>query len=187
MITFVAVCYNEVDSVYGFISSMRCQTNPNWKLIIYQNGKNSNISHIVKLFEDSRIKYIESDINTGYWGCYNRIHALNELVDTEYIIQTSIQDYYIPTTVDEILKHKDIDIIYFNCIHNHISFDVLNTELELGKIDWGCFAIKTQIAKSVGINYPMETTADGLFIQDCLKSGLINTTRKINKILTIHN
>lgn len=187
MITFIAACYNEVDSVFGFISSMRCQTNPNWKLVIYQNGKNTDIENIVKSFNDSRILYIESENNTGFWGCYNRIHALNEIVDTEYVIQTSIQDYYIPIAVQEILNYAGCDLIYYNCIHNHISHNILETELQISKIDWGCFAIKTNIAKKVGIRFPKEFAADGLFIQDCMSSNIVNNTFKINKVLTVHN
>jgi hypothetical protein len=188
MVTFVAVCYNEIDAVNGFISSMKCQTDSRGRLIIYNNGKNEEISRIVSNYSDDRILYVESEVNTGFWGCYNRIDALNNLVNTDYIIQTSIQDYYIPVAVEEVLNSvKGVDLVYYNCLHNHLGFNVLNTELGVSKIDWGCFAIRTDIAKKVGINNPEHDTADGIFIEQCLKSGLLLTYKKIHKILTVHN
>jgi hypothetical protein len=54
-------------------------------------------------------------------------------------------------------------------------------------IDWGNFAIKTAIARKVGIQHPESFTADGQFVQDCIAEGLIINPVKINQILTIHN
>lgn len=188
MVTFIAVCYNEVDCVLGFISSMKLQTDPRWKLIIYNNGPNKEIFDLVDRHNDDRITYVESKVNTGYWGCYNRIDALNNMVTTDYVIQTSIQDYYLPIAVKSILEQSgNVDLIYYNCLHNHLGFSVLDTELRVSKIDWGCFAIKTRIAKKVGINHPQQDTADGLFIEECLQSRAVLSTKKIDKILTVHN
>lgn len=190
MVTFIATCFNEYNYVYGFISSLLCQTNENWKCIIYQNGKNDEIRHLIQSFNDKRIKYLETEENNGYWGCFNRIDALNNHIDTELVIQTSIQDYYIKTTVDEILNTFTIyksDIIYFDCLHNHFNYDILYTQLQCGRIDWGCFAIKTSLAKKIGINHPKEFTADGLFIEDCKRLTPNLSSIKINKILHIHN
>jgi len=52
---------------------------------------------------------------------------------------------------------------------------------------WGNFRVKTEIAKKVGISRPTEFCADGIFVHDLMKSGLVKSIRKINKILTIHN
>ena len=78
------------------------------------------------------------------------------------------------------------DLIYYNSLHNHFDYDILDTELRIGKIDWGNFCIKTDIAKKIGINYPQSNICDGIFIEECLRyPGL--KINKINKILTIHN
>ena len=108
MITFIAPTYNEIIEPYLFISSMKLQKNDNWRAIIYSNGTNPNCRKIVEDFNDPRIIYKESPENTGFWGCYNRIDALYNIVDTEYVCQTSIQDYFTPNAVDEILSHRGI-------------------------------------------------------------------------------
>ena len=54
-------------------------------------------------------------------------------------------------------------------------------------MDWSNFALKTHIAKKVGINYFTSYIADGLFIEDVIKSGLVKKKVKLNRILNIKN
>lgn len=185
MITFISTTHNEKIEPYLFISSLLLQTDDNWKAIIYSNGVNPNCEAIVKQFNDPRIIYKESQTNTGFWGCYNRIDALMNLVDTDLVCQTSIQDYFTPNAVSEILKNKNFDFIYWNSLHNHFNWNILSAEPIKDKIDWGNFAIKTKIAKAVGINQPEYSGGDYIFVRDSLPH--IETKIKINKILTVHN
>src|SRR4051812_5913354 len=111
MVTFIAPAFNEKSEAYIFIGAMLCQSNPNWKAIIYHNGPNKWLRYFVDSFADPRFIYKESETNTGAWGTYNRIDALNNLVDTEYIVQTSIQDYWLPNAVETIAEHLGNDFI----------------------------------------------------------------------------
>lgn len=185
MITFIAPTFQEINEPYMFISSLLLQNDPRWKAIIYSNGNNAHCKAIVDLFNDPRITYKESTENTGFWGCYNRIEALNNLVDTEYVCQTSIQDYFTPNAVRDILNRNSYDFIYWNSIHNHFDWQILNAEMKPDRIDWGNFAIKTNIAKLVGINQPEYSGADAVFVDDVLPH--LKNIIKIDKILTIHN
>jgi len=187
MVTFIATTYNEKYDPYMFISSLLTQKESSWNAIIYSNGHNPNCKNIVEIFGDPRIKYLESETNRGAWGCYNRIDALYNHVVTKYVCQTSIQDYFTPNAVAEMLSDKDKDFVYWNSLHNHLDWNLLDSKLERGKIDWGNFMIKTEIAKKVNINQPNDFAADWFFINDCLHSGLITNIKKINKTLTIHN
>ena len=186
-ITFIAPAYQEKRSNRPLIESLLNQCNVNWRLCVYHNGPNQEMKDWANSYNDPRVLYVESESNTGSWGCYNRINALNNIVDTEYVIQTSIQDYYTPITVQSIMNCYGNDLIYFNCLHNHYNFDILSSELKDCRIDWGSFCIKTNLAKKIGINYPEKGNADGLFIEECLKSSILNTIYKIDKILTVHN
>lgn len=186
MVTFITTSYDETNDSYMFISSLLLQTNKNWKCIIYNDGKNDFIKKVIEHFDDDRIKYYVSENVSGFWGHYNRKEALN-LVDTEFIIQTSIQDYYIPTAVDEILNvSKNSDIILFNCLHNHFNYNVLSCTPQIGRVDWGSHAIRTDIAKKVGIRLPESSTSDGHFVVDCMSYPGIRY-HKIEKVLTVHN
>ena len=187
MITFIAVCYNETHEIDLFCSSLLAQRDGRWNAVVFCNGKNPEIaSSMERYLTDSRFSYVESDSNSGYWGCYNRITAL-QFVNADYVINTSIQDYYTPNAVGEILAHAGRDIIYWKCIHNHFQWDVLDSTLELSRIDWGSFAVKTEVARKVGIKEPTSCAADGLFISDLINAGYSGNNMKINKILTVHN
>jgi hypothetical protein len=188
MVTFVAPAFNEQFETYIFIGSMLCQKDPNWKAIIYHNGPNKWLKYFVNSFGDPRLVYRESETNTEAWGTFNRIDAINNLVDTELIVQTSVQDYWLPNAVGDILEHIGQDFIYWNSINHLVGYaNILNSRPEIDHIDWGNFAIKTDIARQVGIQKPTEFTADGIFVTDCVSSGLLNSIVKVEKILTIHN
>lgn len=189
-ITFIAPAFNETQSVDVYIGSLLCQTNPNWKTIIYHNGDNKLFRERVNSYKDPRIVYKQSENNNGCYGCFNRIDALNNMVDTEYVVQSSIQDYWLPVAVQAMLEEAtkwQADLIHFDCLHNHLGYGVLKSQLEISKIDWCNFAIKTDIAKSVGINNPEAYAADGMFIEDCLRANALSSIIKIDKVLTIHN
>jgi len=184
-ITFIVISYLEYWEAYMFIGAMMCQKNPNWKVIIWHDAPNPKLKEVIESFKDERIKYIETE-NRGSWGCWNRIDAL-KLVDTEFVIQTTIQEYYLPNAVDEILKYSSADIIYWNTIHHTFSYNILNSDLQRNRVDWSNFALKTEIAQKVGINNPTSYTADGEFIEDCVSSGLLKMRVKNPKILSIKN
>jgi hypothetical protein len=185
IITFVAAAHKETIDAYQFISCLLLQTDPRWKCIIYNDGENPYVKQVVEKFNDERIKFINTPEPTKFWGHYNRIDALNNHVDTEYVIQTSIQDYYTPNTVSEILNRRGTDFIYFDCIHNHFQYNVLITLPHQCRIDWGSFAMKTEIAKKIGINNPEHPHCDGMFVEDCFRAGVTNT--KINLVMLVHN
>ncbi len=206
MVTFIAPSFDEQFDPYVFIGSMLCQKNRGWKAIIYNNGPNPWLRSVVESaeekryryhpwlkmlvesFNDNRLIYRESPKNTGGWGCYNRQDALDNIVDTEFVVQTSIQDYWLPNAVDEILKNGDHDFVYWNSINHLASYErILNAMPTPMYIDWGNFAIRTSIARQIGIQHPEEFQADALFVKDCIASGLIRKPKKLDKILTIHN
>jgi hypothetical protein len=186
MITFLSTAYKETVDSYQFISSLMLQKNPNWKCIIHCDEKNEYIEECVKFFNSDKITIIYNETSTSYWGHYNRKKTL-ELIDTEFVIQTSIQDYYTPNTVSELMSNLiDCDMVMFNCIHNHFNYNVLDSIPIKCRIDWGSFVLRTDIAKKVGINQPESQYCDGIFVEECMKYPNIRT-KKINKVLTVHN
>jgi len=184
-VTFIVICYKEYWEAYMFCASMLLQKNPNWKCIIWHDGPNEELKTIIDSFNDTRFTYIANEENLGSWGAFNRIKAL-EMVDTEYVIQTTLQEYYIPITVDKILESKN-DFIYWNTIHHSFGYRILNSYPKITFIDWSNFAVKTKIAQSVGINHPKEYCCDGMYVEDLMNSGLIKSQIKLPLILNIKN
>lgn len=186
IVTFVAICYQETDEIYMFIGMLKCMKNPNWKAIIWHDGPNEWMKGVVESFNDDRITYIQNEENKGSWGAYNRIESL-KIVDTEYIIQTTVQEYYMPITVNIIEEFSKYDLIYWPCVHHQFKYNILDPAPVRTRMDWSNFALRTHIARKVGINYPTAFIGDGLFIEDVMKSNLVKKSIKIPKILNIKN
>lgn len=187
MITFVATAYEEKKEANVFLNSLLLQDNPNWKCIVYADKPNEYVENVVKDINDDRVTYHQNEVKTGFWGHKNRKFALQNLVNTDFILQASIQDYYLPITVSSILNFNQThDLIYFNCLHNGFGYGVLNAAPKIFNIDWGCFAVRTSIAKSVDIHDTESRITDGIFAENCMKHPSIRVV-KINKILLIHN
>lgn len=187
MLTFITTAYNEKNEANIFLNSLLLQDNPNWKCIVYADVPNEYVKNLITEINDNRIVYHENEIKTGFWGHKNRKFALQNLTNTEFVLQSSIQDYYLPITVSSVLKLKDThDFIYFDCIHNGFGYNVLNTKPKICNIDWGCFAVRTNIAKQIDIHDTESRVTDGIFVENCMRYNGLRVA-KLNKILLIHN
>ncbi len=192
LVTIVGPAHNEAKWNMPFIDSMRAQTNDRWKAVVFHNGYNATLRDMIGFIGDERLTYNDSHVDSGNWGTANRQTTINECT-TDYIIQSSIGDYWLPQAVEsinKILEKDKPDILIWNSI-NHVVGPclMLDAKLAWSKLDWGNFAIRTDIAKAVGINHGDQYCADWLFINDVLNSGYVNTDKilKLNAILTIHN
>lgn len=189
MITFIATTYKETLEAQIFINSLLLQTDPNWKCIIFADGGNKYVEELITKINDPRFKYYESEKVKGCWGNANRKHALDWIVDTDFVAPgASIQDYYVPSMVQEVNKYLgQYDFVYFDCIHHSKKYETLDTKLRAGEIDWGSFVLKTSIAKETDITDFCNHLTDGLFVERCLAKHPDLKHFKIKKSLFIHN
>lgn len=187
IVTFIAISWKEEWDPYMFIGMLKClkTDNADWKAIIWHDDENPRLRQIVESFADDRITYMETP-NRGSWGAYNRIDAL-KMVDTEFVVNCTVQEYYTPNFLDVLVENKNYDFIYWPCVHHSFNYEIINAEPVKGRIDWSNFAIRSVIARRVGIKYPDAYMADGVFVEDCMASGLVKRKIKVNKILNIKN
>lgn len=181
-----ATYYQQEKSAYTLINSLIQQTYEDWELVICSNGDES--VHNLDIL-DSRIK-VKVSKPTGNWGCYNREEFRKTLPPNSYLINTSVEDYYAPITLKEISKHKD-DLIYWDFSHHHFGYDSTSTtsNLSISNIDWGNFAVKSEVASRVPISNCKSYEADGEWVLD-LKKYIISqrgNTKKIDKVLFVKN
>jgi len=189
MITFIAPAYKEILSNRTLVDSLIMQEDTKWKLIVFHNGENKEMKEWVDSYKDNRIIYHSSSKNTGFYGTYNRKKAL-EFIDTEYVVQTSIQDYYMTWAtklINSRLKETDADFCMWDSINHLAGYEPLDVKLEQNYIDWGNFCLKTYIAKWISIPYPEEYCADWLTLRRGIEMDLFKKQTKIANILTIHN
>ncbi len=190
-LTIVATAFNEPYYNRAFIYSMLCQTvKTNWKAIVFHNGPNEDFKNDMSGMNDN-IVYRESEVNTGQWGCRNRQTMIDEC-DTDYILQTSVQDYFLPQACEYMLQglEKDPDILLVNSINHLVGpCQVLDSKLEWSKADWGNVIIRTSIAKQIPIRFGDQYCGDWGYFKDIIDSGLLNQKKllKLNAIINCHN
>lgn len=189
LLTLIATSHSEPEHLCPFVDSMLAQKDTNWKAIVFNNGRDSDIKQWIEDIGDNRFTYRESIIDSGNWGTANRHTAIQEMVDTPYVINTSIQDYYLPNAVEEINNalRADPDMVHWQAINHLFRYSVLNGEVAWGHIDWGQFCVKTEHIKATGIVKADNFSGDWHTLQAMIQRGFIRVSYKLDKILTIHN
>jgi hypothetical protein len=181
MITFIASASDEKFEIPQFIVSLLLQTDPRWKCIICFDEPHEYGKKVIDFFNDDRISYIENPIRTGYWGNFNRKKALEELADTEFVILTQVDEYYLQNSVDLILQNSQYDFMYFNHICRYSStnlFQLCDTRPEVSGIDISCYVTRTSLAKTVINQLDLTWSgADGKFAEICVNTPGVKFTK----------
>lgn len=189
-LSICATAFQEPYYKQAFISSMLSQTvQRGWSATVFHNGPNPELRESMKTI--SNPTYRESETNTGQWGTVNRQTMIDECT-TDYILQTSVQDYWLPQAMEYILQglEREPDILIFNSINHLVApCQVLDSSLAWSKCDWGNVVLKSSIAKAVKIRTGDVYCGDWAYFSDILGTGLVDVKKvlKLNAILTIHN
>jgi len=206
-IDIVAVTYHQDIGLKCFINSVKCQTNPNWKLHIIHDGEDDYFHNMKKDLEDNG--YLNDKIiydckpqkADNPWGHESRDYGMEKYiksVDDRYLIHTNCDNYLVPVMIDLILDsladYSHCDFLYWDCVHSHDNYHLdppgkyghLRSLLQEAYIDMGCVAIKNSIAKSNGFKYNNKN-ADWFYFSDILQKVDQMNVLKLNKILYVHN
>jgi len=188
-IDFIIPTYNRYDQLKSMLHSLVSQYDPDWSAqVIIDDVENNLIVSIVESFNDSRISYTFTGQRYNDWG-----HTPREIgkqqSESQYVIMTGDDNYYTPNTVQEIKSsardHNMPGLIFWNMIHSHLDYKLLECKLLFGQIDMGAFATRRDIAQKIKLNNTY--TADGWFIHD-LNTLFPNEDKiKIDKVLFVHN
>lgn len=186
---FIAPAYNEQPWQIPFIDSMIAQRDTGWDAVVFHNGPSDTMRTRIAVIGDSRLQYEESSSDSGQWGTMNRATAIRYIAENGYIVQTSVQDYWLPHAVQMIRQQMATQpsIITWDSINHLTGPGVLQCELAWSKVDWGNFALRVDIAKELGIQRPTEFCSDWYTIQEGLNRGYFTDRIHIPFVLTIHN
>ena len=204
---FFATYYQQKDVTLNLVQSLMTQTSDNWKLTICSNGDES-LLEFKDIFttiygDDDRVLFKVTDENSGYWGALNRKAFIeNDLKDDELLVNCSVEDIYIPKTVEYINERKE-NFIYWDFTHHQFDYKTSFAicQLRAKKVDWGSYAILGEYAKSVKM-LPHKATnegetieqdswtsffADGLFVEYVFNQFSYISNIRIPKILFVKN
>tara|TARA_R110000803_G_scaffold44486_3_gene94133 strand:- start:1051 stop:1671 length:621 start_codon:yes stop_codon:yes gene_type:complete len=203
-VQFFATYYQQKERVNTLINSLLMQTADNWELVICSNADDS-INEVE--ITDPRITVKLTEENTGTWGALNRRDYIqNELEDGVLLINTSVEDYYIPKLVEFINEHQDRDFIYWDFSHHHFGYNTNHaiSQPRINKMDWGNFAVTSEIAKTITMpdfqvpdpedntkmvvaNYWKDFKGDGYFVEHVFGQHPDIKSIRIPKILFVKN
>jgi glycosyltransferase involved in cell wall biosynthesis len=193
MIEFIIPAFSRTDLLMACISSIVAQTNPNWKIRVVVDGPTEEIkekiSSIAGYYENEpRIKWTILNERHNDWGHTPRNVGL-ELATEEWVVMTGEDNYYTPVFVEEMLKEaKGFHFLFCNMVHNWVNSEYIpvKCDLKYGKIDIGCFIVKTNMANKLKLD-PTFAQSDWFFIEEFIKKYPLAKIKKIDKILYVHN
>lgn len=168
--------------------SIMAQSNPNWEIIVMDEGDNENI---IKTIKDERIKYYKTErvilTNDGR-GSIGFIpkHEGAKYASGNYLCFLNEDGYIVPSFVEEMSKYTE-DIIGCNEICQHHGYTVLEFLPKVGHCNSN-YIIKPDIYnKNPFTKFIPDKlgTADGCCPQGCVKDKA--SYRRIDKFLMIYN
>lgn len=191
-IRFVICAYlndnsNKINQLYCCVFSILSQTYKNIEIYIHHDGPINDIT-IPEKFEsiDPRIKFIVLPVQKGSWGFYDRRNiALLEPL-SKWVVFTNDDNYYVPCFAEKMvhaLINYNSEMAFCNMIHNYLNYSVLNTAIEVCKIDMGSFMSSSKIIKDTEWT-TFIAEADGIY---AVALSQKTCPVKLEEILFIHN
>lgn len=188
-IEFIIPTYNRPFNLMTMLSCLLSQTNDNWSAHIVADGNYDGYDSIKSTFSKyDKFKFTVIDGPNNDWGHTAREFGLQNTT-ADWVVMTGDDNYYVPEFVDLFLRaaSDDTKFVFCNMIHNNANYLPLNTSLNLGNIDIGCFMTKTELAKKIKLNKTYE--ADWDFVSEYCNRFCKDATdiKKIKSVLYIHN
>ena len=187
----IVVSYRGYNEIRCIIYSFLCQKLSNWEMIIGHDGPDLLFAEMASEFgQYKNIRWFSTDERKNVWG-YNVRNKALEMVTSEWVVNTNDDNYYVPIFTQELANGaNDVELIYYDCIHNHeipfssngSSYGMLTPKLQQDHIDLGQYAIKTSLLKQYRFNED-NPAADGELISKVKE----RKSKYINKCLFVHN
>lgn len=191
-IQFIIPTYNRTELLFTIVCSILSQTNPNWTIhIVGDNIPQTNLDRLksfLNVINDDRIKFTNLPERYNDWGHTPRNYGM-EHSTSEWTIMTGEDNYYCPEFVNEMLKVSDgSHFVYCDMVHNWVNKEYvgINTALQFGRIDIGCFMVRTNMGNKIKLK-TKEEWADWYYVEEFIKKYPNAKVTKVNKIMYVHN
>jgi glycosyltransferase involved in cell wall biosynthesis len=191
-IEFIIPTYDRIDHLMCVISSIKAQTSPNWTIHVVADCPpvEVELGKIAMYFEnDKRIKFTVLENRSNDFGHTPRNFGLNHSKE-EWVVMTGEDNYYAPIFVEEFLKEQDkeTNFVFCNMVTNFTNnqYIPMQCKIELGFIDIGCFMVRPELAKQIGIETKYKEVADGVLADKYIKK-FGGKVKQILKVLYVHN
>lgn len=202
-IHIIAVSYQKINQLKVFVQSILNQTNSNWLLTVIHDGENSEFTEVMneyKKISPDKIEFFCTDKRYNDYGHSLRQIGLQSDLNSDYVLITNADNYYIPKAV-EFLNYvidstQDPDVIIYDMVHSHNTpggrnqpaYSFFETQYKRNSIDIGAAIVKTELAKSAGFR-DKSFSGDATYFEDIVKAKSPEKLRtyKMPIILFVHN
>ena len=199
-LSIYCVVYKRYDKIPVLVHSFMCQTYRDFQLVVIHDGEDNLMRAILSGFKATypdHLDFIFTDRRFNDYGHSLRAMAI-ERCNSEFIMQTNDDNYYVPTFLELMFKKIDgeqLDLVLCDMVHSHDrpggrpqeSYHAFVTEPRKFSLGIGCLIVKTELAKAVGFR-DKSRDGDGTFVEDIMHdSGQKVKWGKVDKILFVHN
>ena len=110
LVSIIMPSYNTAKFIEESIESVLKQTYQNWELIIVDDCSNDNTGEVVSMFNDSRIKYLVNERNSG--AAVSRNKAMKE-AKGRWIAFLDSDDLWLPEKLEKQLSYMIKNNLFF--------------------------------------------------------------------------
>jgi len=194
---FIIPTYNGGYKLEVIVNCLLAQTSQNFHITVISDGPEPDTEkQLTKYFNIKNFTYCSTTRRYNDLGHTPRLLGLKQS-KSKYSIMTGYDNYYVPIFVERfekaVTKHDNVGLIFCDFILDHPRDGVkynkfMDSKLEVNHIDFGCYAIDTQIANAVGIDVN-EYAADWHLIASSLPIIKQQNKQiiKIQQTLYVHN
>ena len=178
---------NRFNQLNCCIWSLLAQTYKNIEIYVHHDGPVEDKSVRSKIENISPlVKFIETPQRKGNWGHYDRRDVALIQPHAEWVVFTNDDNYYVPDFTYnflELLHNANSEMWWCNFLLNGIGYQVVDSNIEVNRIDMGAFMSSTRIiAETPWTSFAPE--ADGIYAVDlCRKTRAV----KAGGVLFVHN
>jgi glycosyltransferase involved in cell wall biosynthesis len=197
LFNFVIPTYKGGAKLEVIINCLLAQTADDYHITIVSDGEEPETEkQLEKYFNHEQFSYYHTDQRYNDYGHSPRLAGLYTS-NCKYSIMTGFDNYYVPIFVERFkaaaMSQPNVDLIFCDFVLDHVRENrkynkYIDARLEVNYVDFGCVAIDTQLAKSIGIDIT-QYAADWYMVNQALNK--INTNNhnvvKIPQTLYVHN
>jgi glycosyltransferase involved in cell wall biosynthesis len=167
----------------GLLRSLQIQSEPDFEVLVTDNGARESNRIAVEQLEDSRFIYHA----TGRPDCYYSANYGASMAIGEYLCFPSDDNYYVPRFLQTMLAAAPKDLIYCDCIYDGYGIHYASMDVApiAGRIDKGGFLIRRDKFKGFDGPAGVNRAADAWLIEGLIRTGV--THIKAPGYLWVHN
>jgi len=177
----------KINSAFSCVYSLLAQTYDNYEIYIHHDGpvNDKTLPDQFRKLSD-KIVFIDNLEHKGDWGFHHRHKVSMIEPHADWVLYTNEDNYYVPIFLERMIgtaKLFNTKMVYCDVLHSHFSYTILNTTINVGRVDMGSFISHMDLIKITPWT-DFVSVADGIY---ATKIASQTNPIKVNGVLFVHN